>query len=82
MTPDEVRAIVREELQTALKVLQTQADRYPDYDSDTIEDKAARMLERVAERTADLLRHTPACTLRRNDGAYWSDCDCGVEEER
>ncbi|WP_327379383.1 hypothetical protein [Streptomyces sp. NBC_01212] len=79
MTPDEVRAIVREEIREALKVLQKEADNYPGYETGQIEDAASRMLESVAEATAEKLRHTPECKVR-NGGRYWSNCDCGAEE--
>jgi hypothetical protein len=80
MTEQEIRDIVRDELQTALRTLQAEAENYPDYDSDTIEDKAAHMVGRVAERTADVLRHKSECKIR-NGGRYYWDCDCGVKDE-
>ncbi|WP_406324010.1 hypothetical protein [Streptomyces niveus] len=80
MTPDEVRAIVREEIGEALKVLRDEADRYPGYETDTIKDEASSMLNVVVERTVDALRHSPECVLR-GGGRHWSsDCNCGAEE--
>ncbi|MGW6638529.1 hypothetical protein [Streptomyces cyaneofuscatus] len=79
VTADEVRAIVREEIQAAFKTLANEAGGFPGYETDTIEDSAAYMLQRVAEGTADILRHTSACK-RRNGGRYYSDCDCGVKD--
>ncbi|KDQ65662.1 hypothetical protein [Streptomyces sp. NTK 937] len=79
ITADEVRAIVREEIREAFKVLAAQADDFPGYETDTIEDSAASMLQRVAEGTVEILRHAPSCKLR--DGGRWSwDCDCGVKD--
>ncbi|MDX3551008.1 phiSA1p31-related protein [Streptomyces europaeiscabiei] len=43
-----VRRIIREEIAAALTKLSEAADRYPSYDSDTIQDKAAYMLRDVA----------------------------------
>ncbi|WP_097964543.1 hypothetical protein [Streptomyces sp. or20] len=57
VTADEVRAIAREEIQAAFKALAEGASGFPGYETDTIEDGAARMLQRVAEGTADALRH-------------------------
>lgn len=79
ITADGIRAIVREEIQAAFKELAEQADSFPGYETDTIEDSAARMLQRVAEGTVEILRHSPACKLR--SGGRWSwDCDCGVKD--
>lgn len=61
LNADEIRAIVREELREAFRMLATEADRFPRYETDTIEDTAARMLSQVAESTEDKLRHTPTC---------------------
>ncbi|MFD4234242.1 hypothetical protein [Streptomyces sp. NPDC058542] len=79
VTADEIRAIVREEIQAAFKTLAEEAGGFPSYETDTIEDSAAYMLQRVADGTADVLRHTSACK-RRNGGRYYRDCDCGVTE--
>ncbi|MEU3285638.1 hypothetical protein [Streptomyces longwoodensis] len=78
MTADEVRAIVREEIREALKVLKDEAERFPSYDSDTLEDAAARVLGQVAESTESVLQHPPTCKIR-NGGRYYWDCDCGVK---
>lgn len=79
VTPDEVRAIVREEIRKAFKVLAEGAGDFPGYETDTIEDTAAYMLQRVSEGVADTLRHLPTCKIR-NGGRYYSDCDCGVKD--
>lgn len=79
LNADEIRAIVREELREAFRMLATEADRFPGYETDTSEDTAARMLSQVAESTEDKLRHTPTCKLRI-DGQYYWDCDCGAKE--
>lgn len=79
MTPDDVRAIVREEIREAFKVLVSKADAFPDYGTDTIEDTAARMLSKVAENVEEALRHTPKCKVR-NGHRYYFDCDCGEAE--
>ncbi|MFB7479504.1 hypothetical protein ACFUEM_08865 [Streptomyces anulatus] len=79
VTADDIRAIVREEIQAAFKELAEQAGSFPGYETDTIEDSAAHMLHRVAEGTAEILRHAPSCKLR--NGGRWSwDCDCGVKD--
>ncbi|MFJ6237995.1 hypothetical protein ACIQH0_28400 [Streptomyces griseus] len=79
VTTDAIRAIVRKEIQAAFKELAEQADSFPGYETDTIEDGAAHMLQRVAEGTVEILRHVPSCKLR--NGGRWSwDCDCGVED--
>jgi hypothetical protein len=79
VTPDDVRAIVREEIREAFRVLAAQASDFPGYETDTIEDTAARMLERVSEGVADVLRHASTCKLR-NGGRYYSSCDCGAKD--
>ncbi|MFB7919345.1 hypothetical protein [Streptomyces sp. NPDC056061] len=79
MAPDEIRAIVREEIREALKVLQSAADMYPGYETDTVGDGAARMLESVAESTADRLRHGLECPVRAR-GAYYWDCTCDAKK--
>ncbi|MER5501318.1 hypothetical protein ABT096_29515 [Streptomyces sp. NPDC002561] len=81
MTAEEIRTIVREEIREALKVLQSAADRYPGYETDTIGDGAARMLESVAGSTADRLRHGSGCPVRVNDAYYW-DCNCGADDSK
>jgi hypothetical protein len=79
VSPEEIRTIVREELREALKVLAAQADAFPGYGTDTIEDTAARMLKQVAENTEYALRHTPECKIRNGSRYYW-DCDCGAKD--
>ncbi|MFE5159091.1 hypothetical protein ACFRNT_11260 [Streptomyces sp. NPDC056697] len=81
MTADEIRAIVREELREALTVLAAQADAFPGYETDTVEDTAAHMLSRVTENAAEALRHASTCKTRTGSRYYW-DCDCGAREER
>lgn len=78
MTADEVRAIVREEIRQAFKVLAEEAGGFPGYETDTIEDSAAYMLQRVSDGVADTLRHLPTCKIR-NAGSSW-ECDCGVND--
>lgn len=80
MSPDEIRAIVREEIREAFKALAAQADNFPGYETDTIEDTAARMLKQVAENVENALRHSPTCKIRNGDRYYW-DCDCGAEAD-
>ncbi|KUF18816.1 hypothetical protein [Streptomyces silvensis] len=77
-TPDEVRAIVREEIRAAFAVLKTQAGDHSG--DDTIDYRAASVLSSVAESTADMLRHAPDCKIRRDGGYFW-DCDCAVRDE-
>jgi hypothetical protein len=80
MTPDDVvRAIVREEIREAFKVLASKADDFPGYETDTIEDTAARMLSSVAESVEEALQHAPSCKTRTGR-RYYFDCDCGVRE--
>lgn len=78
MTEERVREIVREEIRAALKVLEDRADRYPGYETDTLEDAAARVLSSVAESTESLLRHAPEC-VTRTESSVWSTCSCGVD---
>lgn len=63
-----------------VKALAVQANAFPGYETDTIEDTAAPMVTQVAESTADVLRHTPECKVRKGGRYYW-DCDCGVRDD-
>lgn len=69
----EIRAIVREEISKALNVLARSANRYPDYDTDTIENTAAYMLEEVSERAARMVTHAEGCPTRSR---WLDDCEC------
>ena len=78
MEETRVREIIREEIRAAFQEMHQAADRQPSYDSDHIEDVAARIIGSVAESTADQLAHTIACEKRTGDDYYVSfrACTC------
>ena len=78
MDETRVREIIREEIRAAFQDMHEAAGRQPSYDSDHIEDVAARIVGSVAEDVADQLTHTITCKKRTGDAYYVSfrDCTC------
>lgn len=70
---DEIRAIVREEIREALIIVSKAADNYPGYDTDTIEDVAATVVQRVSEQAAETVSHEAGCPVRDH---WYAECGC------
>ncbi|MEO3974402.1 hypothetical protein [Streptomyces sp. CAU 1734] len=77
MESETVRRVVREEIRKALNVLVSEAHSFPNYETDTLEDTAARVLERLTESALDTLKHPEDCPVRR-DRSWYGSCTCGV----